>query len=147
MLPHSPRFSQAVDSFLLYCESKNLTPGTIGWYGDKLADVTRLLDDPLVAEVSLDDLRRLVAYWTTDHRLYPQLAPRDKGTGLYRRHYDAVRRATLEEWSRDPFSMEVSRPLQDRPTWLKACWSSTVAGLYRPLAGAAAMLTILSMHR
>jgi site-specific recombinase XerD len=82
MLPQSPRFSQAVDSFLLYCESKNLTPGTIGWYGDKLADVTRLLDDPPVEEVSLDDLRRLVAYWTKDHRLYPQLAPRDKGTGL-----------------------------------------------------------------
>jgi site-specific recombinase XerD len=82
MLPQSPRFPQAVDSFLLYCESKNLAPGTIGWYDDKLADVTRLLDDPPVAEVSLDELRRLVAHWAKDHRFYPHLASRDRGRGL-----------------------------------------------------------------
>jgi hypothetical protein len=66
---------------------------------------------------------------------------------VYRRHYDAVRLASPEDWSRDPFSMQVSRPLLSDPTWLKACLSTTVAGLYIPLGVAVALVTALSVYR
>ena len=65
---------------------------------------------------------------------------------LYRQHYDAVRLASLEEWSRDPFSMHVHGDPQGRLAWLKACFSASVAVLYVALVllslGLATVLSI-----
>ncbi len=54
--------SRAVQSFLIYCESRNLSPRTVEFYSDKLRDCTGLLGDPSVHEVTTDQLRRLVVY-------------------------------------------------------------------------------------
>jgi len=77
-----PRLSAAVQSFLIYCESRNLSPRTVGFYGEKLRECIRLLDDPPVTQVTTDQLRHLVVYWTKLHKRCPQLPQRDRGTGL-----------------------------------------------------------------
>ncbi len=74
--------SRAVQSFLIYCESRNLSPRTVEFYSDKLRDCTGLLRDPSVHEVTTDQLRRLVVYWAKEHKRCPHLPPKDRGTGL-----------------------------------------------------------------
>lgn len=78
----SPRLSWAVQSFLTYCESRNLSPRTIQFYDEKLTDWVRLLRDPCPTQVTTDQIRDLIVYWKHSHRLFPQLPPKERGIGL-----------------------------------------------------------------
>jgi integrase/recombinase XerD len=82
MVRESPRLSQLVQSFLIFCESKNLSPETVNWYKEKLTTILRLTGDVPANTITTDHLRQLVVYWAKDHRLCPHLPPRDRGTGL-----------------------------------------------------------------
>ncbi|MFB3882737.1 MAG: tyrosine-type recombinase/integrase [Armatimonadota bacterium] len=79
---HVPPMSQALFSFLVYCESKNLTPRTVQWYRTQLARVISLLGDVPVDSVTPDQLRSLVVYWTREHRVWPHLESSGRRVGL-----------------------------------------------------------------
>lgn len=71
-------------------------------------------------------LAACLAFWGLDgYYLYQER--------LFRRHYDAVRRAGLEEWQRNPFSMDTALYACEEK-WLAVCFRRAVAGLHVPLA-------------
>jgi integrase/recombinase XerD len=82
MLKAAPRLSVAVHSFLLYCESKNLSPRTVEWYSRHLGDCLIQLGDLATDSVTPDHLRELVTHLLRNHEQRPNLPPRDSGRGL-----------------------------------------------------------------
>jgi len=65
---------------------------------------------------------------------------------LFRRHYDAVRLASLEQWQKDPFSMHVRPYQQQEGGWLIVCASKTVASLYLPMILLTVIASLLARH-
>jgi len=82
MRPKAPAFSQAIRSFLIYCESKNLSPQTVEWYRRRLDHLLRLLGDLPIEELTTTRIRELILYLRHEHRQYPNLPPEGKTLGL-----------------------------------------------------------------
>ena len=52
---------------------------------------------------------------------------------LFRKLYDAVRKAAPAELEDDPLSMDTSAYNDQVATWCGTCWSKTIAWLYGPM--------------
>ena len=52
---------------------------------------------------------------------------------LFRKLYDAARRAPRSEFEVDPFTMDTTPHADQAPSWWGTCWSRTIAWLYGPM--------------
>lgn len=77
-----------------------------------------------------------VAFWGLDGYYLRQ-------ERLFRRVYDATRRASLSDWEKDPFGMDTSPHTGKVGGWLKVCGSKSVAGLYLPLVAIVVVASLL----
>lgn len=75
----------------------------------------------------LDALLPIVTFWGLDAYYLRQ-------ERLYRKLYDAVRKASQSELDRNPFSMDIAQFKDHVATWWKTCWSRSVVWLYGPMA-------------
>jgi integrase/recombinase XerD len=74
--------SQAIRYYLFSCEAKNLSPETLDWYQEKFRHLIRYLGDRSIDEITPDLLRQMVLYFAQDHPRFPNLPPKQRGTGL-----------------------------------------------------------------
>jgi hypothetical protein len=78
-----------------------------------------------------------VAFWGLDAYYLRQ-------ERLFRKLYDAVRKAAVADLESNPFSMDTSPYKGQVATWWGTCWSKTIGWLYGPLVLLIVVVTILA---
>jgi len=82
MGPRRLTLSQGLHAFLIYCESKNLSPQTLKWYRRRLSELFGLIGDIPVEQLDATKIREIILYLRYDHTRYPNLPQKKKTLGL-----------------------------------------------------------------